>query len=157
MSFFDSLSKSYTNLMVRMGHYMVVVTSSNILTYQYVGDPIYHASGGLATLVAFSFDFASTLPLIRMSNKEEFKNSDLKERYEEGNPFLGKHPTLKEFFIKSSIIAVFHTAFSSLFPSLGYAHLSSIPMICRNNRNVAKSLEKELENYKSSFINPASF
>lgn len=124
---------------------ILVCGTSACLTIQYNGDPIYHASGFLAALIAWTTDVISTIPVIKFMNTSEFKKSKLKDKYYESNIIIGKNPTMQQYCIRSGLSSLLFLAAGTALPPIGYSYLSVSPFLADNNIQAKKRLKKSLE------------
>lgn len=140
----------YDHENTRFVHLAMVTLPSLLLTIQYFGDPIYHLSGFLSSLSANIIDLSSTKPAIKLINSEQFKESQLKQHFYETSEFLGQYPTFSEFYKKSVLSSLVTISVSTLFPPIGYGHLSISPIIVYNNRKSTDNLRGDLDTLVSS-------
>ncbi|MBS3105967.1 hypothetical protein J4234_06970 [Candidatus Woesearchaeota archaeon] len=129
---------------IRMRHLLIGIGAGHALTSQYYGEPLYHASGFLASAVALALDHTSTFPIIKLMNTTEFEQRGLKGMYQETNPFIGPHPTMKRYITIAVPDGIIKLALGCLFPPVSYAFLSFTPVVYLKNRNVREDLELSL-------------
>jgi len=141
--FKKNLLSVYDSFAVRLIHmYAIVSASSIIIPDSYKDNPLYPISGFAAIVVGRTLDHLSTIPAIKIINAKEFREKTLDKGFYETNPFLGKHPTMKQYIIRSIPQDLFLLGLSVLYPPLGYSFLSLSPIIYINNKEKTKGVEK---------------
>lgn len=109
------------------------------------GNPLYHASGAITGIYANFIDRKCTLPFMELINKPEVRENGLYKRFEEANPILGKHPTMRQYKKRGLIKGMIGCVLWTILPPLSYGYLASSPFIYKNNTWATKNLEKDLE------------
>lgn len=158
MKLFDKIVKAYDKVSeayIRFSllHFFVVGSTGAYLTYDYIGNPIYHLSGSLTAAIASMLDGDSTRPAIRLANTEEAKKIGLDKCAKETNILCKDHPTEKEFEKSHLISHLIRILLGTVFPAVGYAYLSETPFLCRHNLNAAKYLKNIIKERKLDLTN----
>jgi hypothetical protein len=138
INLFDKIAETYQNWYIWIIHVLIVYPPLAYLTNQYRGELLYYLSGTFCGVIYCIIDHISSIPLVRISNTNDFREKKLYEIYKEGNPFIGRHPTMKQYVIRSIPQDIFKLTASTFFPPLGYTFISIIPFIYRNNRKYKK-------------------
>ena len=133
-----------------LGTKVVVATSVGLGIYyakdirNFLGTPIYYLSGLTTGLIANIIDHASTIPAIKLMNTLEFRENGLDRLYRERNPIIGKHPTVRQYKIRSLIKGLFICALSTICPPIGYGYLAGVPLVVKDNKRNTKDLRRDL-------------
>ena len=143
-SLYSIISKSTQNLATRLEMTLVGGLASYALLVN-LEEPKQKLMGLSAIALATTIDHLSTIPVIKLMNTPEFKKSGLAERFKETNPFIGSHPSMKEYFFKNLILDPLVILTGYLLPEAGYAYLFLSPFLYRNNKLIHNEITHKLE------------
>ncbi len=125
---------------------------ATILAGTYLGEYILHNVDdhrrifvGLASLVlARIIDHRATIPVIKKMNTPEFKRHNLDKDFGESNPFLGKHPTIKQYITRTIPLELLILGMTYHIPLMGTTYLAISPIVYRNNTDARKAIDKRI-------------
>jgi len=118
---------------------------SSLLTNNFYGNPIYHASGLIFHLINRISDYYTSRKVFELFEDSRFKEYGFDKYFIEINPTLAEH-SKKEFLnIKQKVLQTLFGIVSIILPPVGHGVASTTLLLYENNRTAYKIIKKELD------------